>query len=180
MTRTVAVLLIAAAVANGQLLRDTKTQSLEFAPGGTIRIEGSHGDLNIEGWDHAEVEVSVTKIAHDPNKRLDDINVAAARTSPSEVVITTTFPKRTLHRLNRAKSGVALEYRIRVPRDSHLIVTQDLGMVMVIDVTGKVEARNNVGDILVLTRPPASKDDLHVGIGSVTAEETPSLPSRIP
>src|SRR5579859_1673199 len=39
----------------------TTTERIDFAPGGTIRINGSYGDLNVEGWDRPEVEVAVIK-----------------------------------------------------------------------------------------------------------------------
>ena len=39
----------------------TTTESLDFAPGGTIRIYGSHGDVNVEGWDRPEVEITLIK-----------------------------------------------------------------------------------------------------------------------
>jgi hypothetical protein len=37
------------------------TDRVDFAPGGTIRIDGSYGVLNIEGWDKPEVEITFTK-----------------------------------------------------------------------------------------------------------------------
>lgn len=158
-----------------ELRRDTKTQTLELAPGGTIRIAGSHGDLNIEGWDRAEVQLEVTKMTHDPKKNFDEIGVQAERKSPAEVAITTSFPKRTLRRLNRGKSHLMLEYRIMVPRDAHLVIQQDLGMVMVIGVTGKVEARNRIGDIVVLGPPTKEPRDLRVRLGGVDVETIPQL-----
>lgn len=158
-----------------ELHRDTKTQTQELAPGGAVRITGSHGELNIEGWDRAEVQVEVTKIAHDRRKKLDEIAVKAERKSPSEVDITTSFPKRTWRRLNRGKSDLTLEYRIMVPRDAHLVIRQDLGAVMVIGVTGKIEARNRVGDIIVLGPPLKEPPDLHVRLGGVDVEKLPPL-----
>jgi len=179
MRRAFGVLMLAATAVSAQLVHDTTTATLEFASGGTVKIVGSHGDLNIEGWDRPEVELTVTRSAHDPKKKLDEIGVKAARTSPSEISITTSFPRRTLRRLNRGKSGLLLEYRIRVPRESHLMIQQDLGMVMVIGVTGKVEARNCIGDIVVLAPPAKEPSDLHVKLGSVSVEET-SLTPRAP
>ena len=39
----------------------TTTERMNFAPGGTIRVEHSYGDLRVEGWDRPEVKITVTK-----------------------------------------------------------------------------------------------------------------------
>src|SRR5450432_3405043 len=39
----------------------TTTERVNLAPGGMIRIDGSYGDLNVEGWERPEVEVTVIK-----------------------------------------------------------------------------------------------------------------------
>jgi hypothetical protein len=134
------------------LLHTDKTEKIEFAAGGTIRIEGSHGDLNVEGWDRPEVEITLLKAAqhHDVSTFTID------RKSSTELTITTKFPKRSLRRLNRGKSGLLLEYQIRVPRDSHLIVRHDEGEVILTNLTGDVEARNGTGDIAVMVPADAS------------------------
>ena len=35
----------------------------DFAPGGTVRIENSTGELNVEGWDHPFVEIRTDRYA---------------------------------------------------------------------------------------------------------------------
>src|ERR1022692_3460642 len=45
----------------GKPAETTASDHVSFAPGGLIRIDGSYGTLNIEAWDKAEVEVTVTK-----------------------------------------------------------------------------------------------------------------------
>lgn len=37
------------------------TDRVDFAAGGTIRVEGSAGDLNIEAWDEPRIEITVTR-----------------------------------------------------------------------------------------------------------------------
>jgi hypothetical protein len=142
-----------------QMIHVTKTERVDFAPGGTIHIKGSHGDLNVEGWDRPEVEVTVTrsttrlynaKEAEEAKKRLDLIQVKLDHKNASELSIATEFPSRKLSRLNRGKSNLMLEYQIHVPRDSRLMVHHDLGMVMVTGVTGDVDARVGTGDILLM------------------------------
>jgi Putative adhesin len=142
-----------------QWLHDTKTERVDFAPGGTIRVDGSDGDLNIEAWDRPEVEVTINKStqrlytakeADDARKRLDLVALKLDRKSPTEVTISTTFPSRTLKRLFRGKFDYLLEYRIHVPRNSHLIVRHGTGTVVMTGVTGDVEASTHVGDIVLM------------------------------
>jgi hypothetical protein len=39
----------------------TDTKRLDFAPGGVLRVNGSRGDLYVEGWDQRAVELQVSK-----------------------------------------------------------------------------------------------------------------------
>src|ERR1700692_2041458 len=44
-----------------QSVQVTNTQWVNFAPGGTIRVNDSFDYLNVEGWDQPEVEITVIK-----------------------------------------------------------------------------------------------------------------------
>src|ERR1039457_7346948 len=74
------------------------TERVEFAPGGTIQVDGSAGELNIEGWDRAEVEITVTRSTYRADtpqqqdlakRQLEAIKVTTGRKSPTELVIDT-------------------------------------------------------------------------------------------
>src|SRR5665213_864354 len=136
-----------------QRVESVSTERVDFAPGGTIRIEGSTGELNVEGWDRPSVEVTVTRSAWsgdaDRAKRdLDMIQVAKpAMAGAGELTIDTThtrFPRATV------------DYRIRVPRDSRLVIRHGIGDVVVYDVGGDIDATNRVGGI-VLQLPASSQ-----------------------
>ena len=43
------------------------TDRVDFAAGATIRILASTGELNIEGWDKPQVEITVTRSAWCPD-----------------------------------------------------------------------------------------------------------------
>ena len=76
----------------------TKTERAPFAAGGTIRIDHTYGELSVEGWDRAEVELTVTKI---PNDLYDTtrtrpcgeaghgVSVGFERTSDTEIDVST-------------------------------------------------------------------------------------------
>src|SRR5579863_569048 len=83
----------------------TATERVDLAPGGTIRINGSYGDLNVDGWDRPEVEVTVIKTlpygykAKKPDQGaadLDRIRILIEHKSPPEVTISTALPSRHL------------------------------------------------------------------------------------
>jgi hypothetical protein len=44
-----------------QSFEETKTERVNFLPGGVIRIDNSYGYLTVEGWDEPQVEITVTK-----------------------------------------------------------------------------------------------------------------------
>jgi hypothetical protein len=171
---------LAAADTSKQWIHVNKTDRADFAPGGTIRITGSHGDLTVEGWDRPEVEVSVNKStvdlypqekADEARQRLDKIAVTLEKKSATELTIATAFPSRTLRRLNRGKSDLILEYRIHVPRDSRIVVQDDLGTVLISEVTGDLEARVGHGDdILMLPASEGYSIDASTKFGNVESD----------
>ena len=137
-------------------LQVTSTDSVRFAPGGLIRITGSYGDLAVEGWDQPEVQVEVKKSLsygfkkEDP-QRFERVKVSIERHSDSELSIVTNAPSpnRLVHPFGGKGGGVAVEYRIRVPRNSRLMIQHGVGMISMSDVIGDVDASASRGDILM-------------------------------
>jgi hypothetical protein len=134
-------------------------ERVPFAPGGTIQVSGSVGELNIEGWDRAEVEITVmrsTYRADTPQQRdlaqrqLSAIKVTAERKSPTELAIHTAFPPRGFWaEVAHRRPDVQIEYRIRVPRDSKLVLRHSSGDILVYDVAGDIDASVRIGDIVM-------------------------------
>jgi hypothetical protein len=170
-------------------VRVTKTERLDFQSGGTIRINNAHADLNVEGWDRPEVEITVNKStqglytskeAEGARKRLDLIAVKVDRKSPTDLTLSTTFPRRTLSRLNRGASDLILEYQVHVPRDSHLIVHHGTGAVLITGVNGDMDASVGTGDIVLLI--PGSEQysiDAKAGLGTVDSDFGASAGHRL-
>ena len=135
------------------------TERVDFAPGGTIQVNGSAGELNIEGWDRPEVEITVTRSTYRADtpkdqdlakRQLDAIKVTAERKSPTELVINTAFPIRSFWaKVAHRRPDVQMDYRIRVPRDSKLVLRLSTGDVVVYDVAGDINASVRTGDILM-------------------------------
>lgn len=160
----------------------TTTERVDFAPGGTIRINGSYGDLNVEGWDRPEVEVTVIKTLPYASKpkppqqttaTLDQVRIVIEHQSPPELTISTELPSRpawippfTSHTTH----GVMAEYEIHVPRDSRLVIRHGTGTVSVNGVSGDIDARAGRGDILLWLPPGSYSLDARTKFGIVSSD----------
>ena len=178
-----------------QSFQVTTTQRVPFLHGGTIRLDNSYGYLTVEGWDEPEVEITVTKAtAHffEPGEKekaekdFGQIRVSAERHSDKELAIATAIPVRNslvnsvlpfrriigatpLPRNN--KHGVTLEYTVRLPRDSRLVVHHDNGYVWVGDLNGDIEVNSHTGDMIVMLPDPGPHSiDATARVGSVSSD----------
>jgi hypothetical protein len=150
------------------------TERMDFAPGGTIRIDESHGDVYVEGWDQPEVEVTVVKSMpyeykrkhpEEASKHLDSVRVVTERKSATELTISTTHPGR------KNTDAVIIEYEIHVPRDSKLMIHHATGSVFVIGVTSDLEVTCGRGDIqLMLSDSSAYSIDAATKLGTVISD----------
>jgi hypothetical protein len=154
-----------------------KTDLVEFAPGGTLRIDRSYGDLNVEGWDRSEVEIKVIKTAPYDDKRgypeqsarLEKVQVVAKRVSETELSISTT---------RASRHDVIVQYEIHVPRDTRLVIHHGTGSVSVSDVSGDIEASVGRGDIVLWVPPDSYSVDAKTRLGIVTSELEGASTSR--
>jgi hypothetical protein len=158
------------------------TERFDFAPGGTIRIDGSYGSLTVEGWDQPAVEITVTKSLRfggsknqdQDQPRLESIKVVTSRTSPTELTISTMLASRNGHWSlllpSTTTNGVRTEYEIHVPRDSRLQIHHGTGMVTVSGVTGDIEASAGRGDIMLWLRPGSYSIDARTKLGNVSSD----------
>ena len=159
-----------------------KTERIELAAGGTVRLKNSTGELTIEGWDEPAVEITTIKSTkaeyasaerEKASRNLEKIQVTAVRKG-NELVITTDFPR---HRALPPPSPLGgamsfdLEYRIKVPRDASLIVDHDVGEVHFDDLTGDIHATVLQGSIgLHLPEGGQYAVDAKSDYGSVTSD----------
>src|SRR5262245_4024918 len=135
----------------------TTTQSLEFGAKGTIQIVDSFGSVKVEGWDKEEVEMTVTKRTqkkYEPKdlakaaKGLERFKVTMEPVGETSLlVISTTYPSWTPARMFHGKSNLKLDYLIKVPRQSALLIKHGIGEVEVANVSGDIEATASIGQI---------------------------------
>lgn len=156
------------------------TERINFAPGGTIRIEDAHGDVYVEGWDRPEVAVTILKSMpygykpkrpEEATKRLESVSIGTERMSATEVTIATKLPGKTT-------GSVAIEYEIHVPRDSKLVIHHTVGSVLVMGVVSDIEVTCKRGDIQLMLRDSSVYSiDAATKLGVVTSDfdGTPEL-----
>jgi hypothetical protein len=160
-----------------QRVEVTKTERLSFAPGGIIRVNGSYGTLNVEGWDRSEVEIAVVKSTqkyYEPKPRekavllLERAKISAERVSDTELAISTHQDRK-----------ISVDYEIRVPRDSRLEIHHGTGQLLVANVIGDIQATGHRGDILLMLPDAAAYSiDAKTKIGVVTSDFAGDLHKR--
>ncbi len=162
------------------LVQVQTSEHMNFSPGGTIRVKNSFGNLSVEGWDQNEVEVTAVKsMGYDSEpaqlatRHLDGVHIVTGHPSNAEMEISTNraaCPNRFTHPLDKCRD-VVVEYRIRAPRNSHLVIAHAGGFVSVTGMTGNIEATDSRGDI-VLMLPDLAKYsiDARTKIGVVTSD----------
>lgn len=159
----------------------TTTQGLEFGAKGTIQIVDSFGSVKVEGWDKEEVEMTVTKRTqkkYEPKdlakaaKGLERFKVTMEPVGETSLlVINTTYPSWRPARMFRGKSNLKLDYLIKVPRQSALLIKHGIGEVEVTNVSGDIEATASIGEIsLKLPEEQSYAVDARVRIGDVSSE----------
>lgn len=146
---------LAAAKAPEKSVQSITTDTVDLGAG-AVRMDNTYGQLNIEAWDQAKVEVTVTRttFTHD-EAYLKKIQVSVKKAADGGIEITTQFPGR--NRLVRAIWGLGdfnLDYRIKVPRNAKLAIRHGVGDVVIQGVVGDIEAKVKAGDIVVQLPDP--------------------------
>jgi hypothetical protein len=171
-----------------ETLNTTHTDRFDVSAAGEIRLENSFGELDIDGWDRPEVEVTVIRSSQhlyganertEGQRRLDSVQVAAKQRG-NDVVISTEYPPRNgfMHPLSR-RSDIQIGYRIKAPRGSKLIIDHNSGGVNVSNISGDIHATVINGQItLTLQDDGQYAIDAQSKIGSVYSDFEGSERSR--
>jgi hypothetical protein len=177
---TLGICLPLIAAAPKQAIKSVTTDRVNFVSGGTIRVSGALGEVDVEAWDQRAVEITVTRtlFPHDTPKereqakrRLDGIRVAVEHPSNTELAISTILPSRRGPFSPTTKDGAMIEYRFRVPPDSRLSIRNVAGDVMIYGVGGDIDASAHGGSILLqLPEPGPYSIDAKCRVGGVYSE----------
>jgi hypothetical protein len=138
----------------------SKTEAMDFPAGGTLRMENSTGNVNIESWDQPGIEITTIKSSKDDKqaedrektlKELGRVEITTKRNG-NELVIATQYPHHQappyLWPLSRV-TNFNLEYDIKVPRSAKIVVQHDAGNIYIDDIAGDVEANARQGLIFL-------------------------------
>lgn len=108
--------------------------------GSRVTVINVQGSIQVDGWDRAEVELTVIKAAGSPGASLADVDIAVEWRSDSLRV-------RTLYS-GESDQPVTVDYRLRVPRQVRLEGLRTVnGDIVVQNLEGSVEARTLNGHI---------------------------------
>jgi hypothetical protein len=160
------------------------TNRVPFVSGGAIRVIGASGELNVEGWDQPAVEITLTRTLFRPDtpkereqakQRLDRIRIVTEKNGDGDLVISTKAPARKFLTTFRGKTEVNLDYRIKMPHDSRLLIRNDIGDVLIYGVGGDIDASARIGSIVLqLPEPGSYSIDAKSRMGGVNTDFTGS------
>jgi hypothetical protein len=156
------------------------TERFNVSAAGAIRLQNSFGEVDIDGWDRPEVEVTVVRLTEhrydakeraEAQRRLDSVQITAKQDG-NDVVVSTAYPPRNgfLDPLSR-RSDIEIGYRIKAPRASKLILDHNSGGVNVSDISGDIHATVVNGQItLTLAAGGQYAIDAQCKIGNVYSD----------
>jgi hypothetical protein len=171
----------------GKTVQVSHTETLTLPAGGTLHLQRSFGELNIEGWDRPDVEITVIKTTKDyystaeaakAKTELDRVRIAS-EVKDKELVVTTGYPHRSFPpSFPWAEPSIDVEYRIHVPKDAAIQVEHGTGEVHLSNVSGDIRADVRNGGI-TLDLAPDSKYAIqtNVDLGGVISD-FPGKPHR--
>jgi DUF4097 and DUF4098 domain-containing protein YvlB len=105
-----------------------------------VAVENVQGEVSVEGWERAEVEITAAKIGSEQGDHLEDVRVVTELGFRS-LKFTTVYPP-------HSEKPVRVNYRLRVPRQVRRCLLRTLeGNIAVRNLEGSVDARTLSGDI---------------------------------
>jgi hypothetical protein len=133
----------------------------------------------VDAWARSDIEISIkrrTNRRYQPDEEwrgreeIERVRVETRRFD-DRLEIRTRFPSRGLFRMFQGKTNVQLDYRIRVPRRTHLRIRHDIGEVKVNGVVGEHSVTASIGEIeLALPKDVDFHFDARAKIGEVSSE----------
>lgn len=163
------------------------TAAADYAPGATVRVEGTAGELDIETWDQPRVEATLVRTEYADarerdtvQKRLEKIALAVEKQG-GDITVRLETPRRNfLMRWLRGKTNATLECRVMVPKDAKLLVRHQDGSVLVYGSGADIDASVRFGDLtLQLADPGQYALDAKVRVGGVYTDYAGRYRTRV-
>ena len=125
--------------------------SAQMFPRGTVVVDTRVGDLTIEGWDQARVEIEAEKVVRATSeakaRQLYEQIKIELKENDEEVRLRVIFPPRRPWRLFRGATKLSVNFRIRMPVEASLAVRCVDGDLRIRGVAGRQEVRVNYGNV---------------------------------
>jgi hypothetical protein len=119
---------------------ETWSASYPLEAGGVVSVNNVQGSIEVEAWDQARVELTVSKSTEGDPLSLFEVEIDV-RSQPESFQVQTVYPGET-------DEPVTVDYRLRVPRQARLEELRTVnGNIVVRNVEGSVEARTLNGHI---------------------------------
>jgi hypothetical protein len=127
--------------------------SLGLFPGETLVVDTRIGDVTVQGWNEPRVEVEAEKLVRagsekKARKLYEQIRVTLA-SADREVHLRAQFPPRRPWRLFRGATKLSVNFTIRMPAQSNLVLKCVDGDIRIRGVRGDIQARVGYGDVEV-------------------------------
>jgi hypothetical protein len=125
--------------------------SVQMFPRGTVAVDTRVGDLAVEGWDQARVEIEAEKVVQAASEAkarglYDQIKIEL-KDNDEEVRLRVIFPPRRPWRLFRGATKLSVNFRIRMPAEASLVVKCVDGDLRIRGVAGRQEVHVNYGNV---------------------------------
>jgi hypothetical protein len=120
---------------------------------GTVVIDTRVGDIYIEGWDKARVEVQAEKVVRAGSEKksrhqFDRLRIQLSTDEEERTVyLKTIYPPRRPWRPFRGESRLTVNYRIKMPSNANLELNCVDGDVRISGITGNQRLKVNYGDV---------------------------------
>ena len=160
-----------------QKVQTAETQKMTFEPSAALHLENSIGQVNIQGWNRPEVEVTILKSTKSEfgsqdrdkgAKELETVKTTFTRKN-EEIVLSSDFKKGGFPPFQTGPP-VDVVYQIRMPREGRLIVDQDTGTVNLSQLFGDIRVTVHKGSISVAVPGDAQYSlDAKSKFGTVTS-----------
>lgn len=155
----------------GERVRQTIHQSIAAGSAPAVRVDNVAGAVRIDGWNRPFVDVQATKYGYD-DRELRSIAIDVGRQG-DEVAIAT--------RYSGGVHGGGVRYRISVPNDASLRISNTAGAVDFAGVRGDLDVETQAGEITADAGIVGGNRsiDLRATTGAITLTITPGSSARV-
>jgi hypothetical protein len=154
------------------------TERINAPTPGTIQFDHSIGEIDIEGWDQPDIELTTTKWIEDVHtkgrasaeQRLGSVRATVQRDGSHVVISTIHHKEKPFRHALSWRSNVEITYRVKAPRGWGLVIDHNNRGINIVGMTGDIRATVTKGEITLALPPGLQAIDAKSGFGNVYAD----------